>query len=600
MKEYKRTNTPLWMNMLLPFNKKTILFLLLMMFGCYSMAASRTNCEIHTLYPDSVLCKNKDLVTYPATGLLLSDKSKTNNQAKPGLFFLRAELGPISSLSVGFGGVGAQAFINAGFGLVRDEDNTYHLGFRKRVAIGGRVGIGFSDIFIWNLGARYGFLDVDDWKAQEFTVDLSLTFKNWDVLLGFAIAGPINSEVPNSFNPELTYLTPLIGVGYTFRSKKYWNYRLRKEQDYIEKYAPPEPQQYTPREPKPRKEEPCPVHDKTGFYYVREIQKRIDVENDGIVGIYESVGQDNLTLGVIKNGDSYVVIYMSGGTDDCWEFGHKKAELRPSATPGLFKGIWWYGRNFYEKSDYVFAFDGVTMKMVSSDGNQMFLKMYPAQGESQNIAATPQKWSGTGWAIGNRYIVTNNHVAEGANTIEIKGVGGNINIGYTAVVVATDKVNDIAILEITDSRFKGFDSLPYGVASRIADVGEDVFVVGYPLGQELGEEIKVTTGSINSRTGFGDFQNCYQIQAPITHGNSGGPMFDNKGNVIGIVVGGLNKELNLAENVGYAIKISYLKILIENAGLNISLPSSGSISTLSRPEKVKRVKNYVFFIECSK
>ena len=124
-------------------------------------------------------------------------------------------------------------------------------------------------------------------------------------------------------------------------------------------------------------------------------------------------------------------------------------------------------------------------------------------------------------------------------------------------------------------------------------------MLGWPLGQELGEEIKLTTGSINSRTGFGEYQNCYQIQAPITNGNSGGPVFDSKGNIIGIVVGGLNKELNLAENVGYAIKTLYLKALIENADLNIPFPNKNSISILSRPEKVKRVKKFVFLIECT-
>ena len=77
-------------------------------------------------------------------------------------------------------------------------------------------------------------------------------------------------------------------------------------------------------------------------------------------------------------------------------------------------------------------------------------------------------------------------------------------------------------------------------------------------------------------------------------------MFDSKGNVIGIVVGGFDKELDLAENVGYAIKTSYLKILIENAGLEITFPKNNTISTLSRPEKVKRVKKFVYYIECSK
>ena len=86
------------------------------------------------------------------------------------------------------------------------------------------------------------------------------------------------------------------------------------------------------------------------------------------------------------------------------------------------------------------------------------------------------------------------------------------------------------------------------------------------------------------------------MSAPVQPGNSGGPMFDNKGNVIGIVVAGVPG----AENVGYAIKTSYLNILIESAGLNIKFPTNNSISALSLAEKVKRVKNFVFYIECSK
>lgn len=224
--------------------------------------------------------------------------------------------------------------------------------------------------------------------------------------------------------------------------------------------------------------------------------------------------------------------------------------------------------------------------------------MYNASNTEKEVQ--PSSWSGSGWALGDGYVVTNNHVVEGASIIIVKGVGGDNNTGFTAEVVITDRINDIAILKIKDSQFKEYGNIPYCVSSRIADVGEDVFVLGWPLGQLLGEEIKLTTGSINSRTGFGDFQNCYQIQAPITNGNSGGPVFDSKGNIIGIVVGGLNKELNLAENVGYAIKTSYLKILIESAELNIPFPGNNTISTLSRPEKVKRVKNFVYYIECSK
>lgn len=235
-----------------------------------------------------------------------------------------------------------------------------------------------------------------------------------------------------------------------------------------------------------------------------------------------------------------------------------------------------------------------------------FTKAYPTRSMYEEAIAKVQKrieensqpssWSGTGWAIGSNYIVTNNHVTDGARTIKIRGVGGDGNASYTAKVVATDKVNDLAVLKIDDYRFSGFGSIPYAVKSNMAEVGEDVFVLGYPLTQYMGDEIKLTNGIISSRTGYqGDVAN-YQISAPIQPGNSGGPMFDSKGNVIGIVVAGVPG----AENVGYAIKISYLKILIESAGLNITFPTNNTVATLSLAEQVKRVKKFVFYIECSK
>ena len=237
----------------------------------------------------------------------------------------------------------------------------------------------------------------------------------------------------------------------------------------------------------------------------------------------------------------------------------------------------------------------------SHNYNDMFdlIKEFPTPSMYERVLeehVESNTWTGTGFAIGNGYIVTNNHVVGEAKTISIKGVKGNMNTGYTAEVVATDKVNDLAIIRINDPSFKGFGTIPYVVQQRMADVGEDVFVLGYPLTQALGNEIKLTNGIISSRTGYQGNISTYQMSAPVQPGNSGGPMFDNKGNVIGIVVAGVPG----AENVGYAIKTSYLKILIESAGLNIQFPTNNTISTLSLAEKVKRVKNFVFYIECSK
>jgi S1-C subfamily serine protease len=250
----------------------------------------------------------------------------------------------------------------------------------------------------------------------------------------------------------------------------------------------------------------------------------------------------------------------------------------------------------------VFSGMGLDPHICAGMDNYTFIKEFPTKSLYEGYIRNdnqPKAWSGTGWAIGSEYLVTNYHVVDEARTISIKGIGGDLNTGYSAEVMATDKTNDIAVLKITDSQFKGFGTIPYAVSSRIADKGEGVFVLGYPMTQVLGNEVKYTAGEINSRTGFQGDVATYQISAPVTHGNSGGPMFDNRGNVIGIVNSGITDK-EIAENVGYAIKISYLKILIESAGLDITLPQNNTIANLSKQEKIKKVEKFVYYIECSK
>lgn len=207
----------------------------------------------------------------------------------------------------------------------------------------------------------------------------------------------------------------------------------------------------------------------------------------------------------------------------------------------------------------------------------------------------PQDWSGSGFALNNGYICTNYHVVEGAKSIEIHGVQGDFTTSYSAKVMATDKFNDLAILKIDDSSFKGFGTIPYKVKTSMAEVGEDIFVLGYPMTTTMGDEIKLTNGIISSRTGFQGDVSLYQISAPIQPGNSGGPLFDNQGNLIGIV----SAKHNGAESVGYAIKASYLGNLMESSLTDNVLPSNNSISSLPLTGKVKQINKFVYFIKCS-
>ena len=108
-------------------------------------------------------------------------------------------------------------------------------------------------------------------------------------------------------------------------------------------------------------------------------------------------------------------------------------------------------------------------------------------------------------------------------------------------------------------------------------------------------QIKLTTGVVSSKTGFQGDVSLYQISAPIQPGNSGGPLFDGNGNLIGIV----NAKHKGAENVGYAIKASYLNNLVESAVSSNILPSMNSVSGQPLTNKVKNLRNFVFMIKCS-
>ena len=235
------------------------------------------------------------------------------------------------------------------------------------------------------------------------------------------------------------------------------------------------------------------------------------------------------------------------------------------------------------------------MKIIINNEDYVYMKMYPTSTNSADNPSALQEWSGTGFALNHGYVVTNYHVIENAKSVSIQGISGDFSTQYNATIVATDKNNDLALLQITDTDFKGFGSIPYNVKTTVSDVGEDIFVLGYPLTGTMGNEIKLTTGVISSKTGFQGDVSLYQISAPIQPGNSGGPLFDQKGNLIGVV----NAKHKGAENVGYAIKTSYLKNLIESSISTSVLPYSNTTEGMPLTDKVKCLKNFVFIITCS-
>jgi outer membrane protein assembly factor BamB len=179
----------------------------------------------------------------------------------------------------------------------------------------------------------------------------------------------------------------------------------------------------------------------------------------------------------------------------------------------------------------------------------------PALAQDKPKALGPIAGYGTGFFItADGYLLTNHHVVEGARDIWIKTDKGVL----PAKVVKVDKKNDLAVLKVEGK----FAPLPL-LTSRRVGLAEKVFTIGFPRPKVQGFSPKFTDGVISSLAGIQDDPRDFQVSVPVQPGNSGGPLVDQYGNVIGIIVSKLSAKylllrnrgnVDLPENVNYAIK----------------------------------------------
>lgn len=294
-------------------------------------------------------------------------------------------------------------------------------------------------------------------------------------------------------------------------------------------------------------------------------------------------------------------MYISepNSTDGVWTTGDLRAIIQESSTPNVYSIEYttFSFPNYFLETDFGFLEKSSLLTINLKDGKKSLLvKIYPnnpkgnTQSPSQNKTISS---SGSGFAISsNGYIATNYHVIENATTIEVKGVYGDFSKKYKAELILSDKKNDLAIIKLVDSKFSVLNDIPYTLGLGLAQVGESVFVLGYPMISSMGEEVKLTNGIISSKTGFQGDISTYQISAPVQPGNSGGPLFDMNGNIIGIV----NAKHTLAENASYAIKISYLQQLIEMLPQTIKFPNINKLNEKSLTQQVNIASNFTFLI----
>jgi S1-C subfamily serine protease len=202
----------------------------------------------------------------------------------------------------------------------------------------------------------------------------------------------------------------------------------------------------------------------------------------------------------------------------------------------------------------------------------------------------PGKYSGSGFLISsNGYVVTSYHVVKAADSVYIE----NDKYGkLKATVVYAEPSSDIALLMIVDDEFQKTKKLACSIRGREADIGEAVYTLGFPR-----EEIVYGEGSISASSGYEQNENAYQVSVPVNPGNSGGPLIDQQGALIGIV----NGVQTQTQGAAFAIKSDVLLETLQHFPADslqrpLKLSSQNPLAGMTRVNQIKRWKDFVFIV----
>ncbi len=201
-------------------------------------------------------------------------------------------------------------------------------------------------------------------------------------------------------------------------------------------------------------------------------------------------------------------------------------------------------------------------------------------------AATAFAITSDGW------VITSYHTVKGDKKVTLERVGDSM-LTYSADVRFYDKKMDLAILKINDPKFKGLGKIPYTFSGNDAMIAQKVFALGYPK-----DDIVYTEGSISSLSGYNMDTLAYQAGILVNPGNSGAPLFNENGEIVGIIAGKHAAE----DGASYAIKSKFFMRMLKHVSLpesetKITLPSRSLIKGKKTTDQVKMIEPFVFIIK---
>lgn len=211
---------------------------------------------------------------------------------------------------------------------------------------------------------------------------------------------------------------------------------------------------------------------------------------------------------------------------------------------------------------------------------------------SSRPAANP-KSGGTGFLIdGKGYLVTSSHVVADADSVYIQNTKGDF---FKVSTLYVNRQTDIAVLKIVDSRYQPVKVLPYALQKNTADLGEEIFTMGFPRPTS---EIVYNRGYLSAKTGYNGDTTTYQLAISANPGNSGGPIFNHSGEVIGILSG----KQTTAEGVVFSSRTKNIftalheirKDSTNEDRIKLLLPSS--IKGLDRVQQIKKIEDCMFMV----